>query len=56
MIRIPRELIEYIEITEGKISLIRELPAELEGDFSELVRVISKVNDLSDLSEYKEGR
>ena len=53
VIRIPIELMEYVELGEGKLEIVKPVPQDLQPLVIELQEIYSKKQDPTDLAEYR---
>lgn len=53
VIRIPIELMEYVELEEGKLEIVKTVPQDLQPLVIELQEIYSKKQDPTDLAEYR---
>lgn len=53
VIRIPAGLKEYIDLVEGQVIEVREVPEELSGELESLREALRRAAEVSDLTEYR---
>ena len=53
MIRIPMELRDYIDLKEGELEMLQPIPEELQPLVDQLQESYKRVQDPTDLAEYR---